>query len=346
MRAEEIPGRPSLRPFPPMRHSPAAVIASLLLATFLTAQTPPTPTQAQTPAAPAGQEPKPAAPAEPGKAAQDPAPEPTLAEQLAKFHPKEGTAKVGGYAEVKLGAGWMWLASRDAQAFLREMGNPVGSEILGVALTPDFGDSGIFAVYTYGDEGHVDDSSEPDYAELLAQMQADTVEGSKQRKANQMPGVELLGWAEPPHYDKAQRKLYWAKKLRFDDSDGLTLNYNVRVLGRAGTLEINGVGGMEQLDAVAAHCKTLLQVTDFVDGQRYTDFDASTDKVLAGGIGALIAGNLALKAGLFAKLALLLKAFIKPILLGVVVLGGLLFKLFAGRKKADSRPLTGDGAAS
>lgn len=256
----------------------------------------------------------------------------TLKESLAAYHPQEGTAKVGSYAEVKLGAGWLWLKSRDAQKFLREMDNPADDSILGIALPPDFADSGMFAVYTYDDEGHVDDSEEPDYGELLAQMRADTKASNVQRRKMNVPTVELLGWAEPPHYDKAQRKLYWAKKLQFEGNEGVTLNYNVRVLGRAGTLEINGVGDLEQLKEVAAHCKTLLASTEFVAGQRYTDFNPSIDKVVAGGIGALIAGKLAMKAGIFAKL-------LKPLLVVLALVGGALVKLFTGRRKPVTRPV-------
>lgn len=279
-------------------------------------------------------------------APQDPTPTPTsLKDQLAEYHPVEGVAKVGSWAEVRLPSGWLWLGSRDARKFLTQMGNPDDPSVLGLAVPPDFSDSGMFAVCTYDDEGHVDDGDVPDYDDLLVQMKADTDEGSKERRKAGMAGVQLLGWAEPPHYDRATKKLYWAKRLKFDDNDGETLNYNVRVFGRAGTLEITGVGGIEQLAEVAAHCKTLLDVTEFVAGQRYTDFDPSVDAVVAGGIGAVIAGKLALKAGLFAKLLVFLKVAIKPILIGLVVLGGVLVKVFRGRKQADSAPLV-DGTKS
>lgn len=324
---------------------PALLLASLLSSPFVVAQegSSPPPTPQSPPATPTGDKPA----EKPADKPQDPAPTLTLKESLAAYHPDEGTAKVGSYAEVKLGAGWLWLKSKDAQKFLREMDNPADDSILGIALPPDFADSGMFAVYTYDDEGHVDDSEEPDYAELLAQMQEETKASAAYRREAKLPTVELLGWAEPPHYDKAQRKLYWAKKLQFEGNEGVTLNYNVRVLGRAGTLEINGVGDLEQLKEVAAHCKTLLAVTDFVDGQRYTDFNPSVDKVVAGGIGALIAGKMAVKVGLFAKLLGVLKVAIKPILVGLVLIGGFLVKLFTGRKKPDSQPLVaGKDAAS
>ncbi len=258
----------------------------------------------------------------------------TAKDALAKYSPVEGTAKVGTVAEVKLGDGWLFLPAAKGRQFLKDLGNHPGSSTLGVAIPPDFLESNTFAVYSYADDGHVSDDEAPDYDDLLADMKASAKEQSAERKKLGEGGVELLGWAEPPHYDKAQHKLYWAEKLQFEGNDGLTLNYNVRVLGRAGHLVVNGVGGIEQLDLVAKHSKKLLEVTEFLEGQRYENFDPAYDKVAAYGIGGLIAGKVALKVGLFAKLALLLKAFIKPIIAGVVLIGVGIARLF-GRKKNE-----------
>lgn len=288
-----------------------------------------------------GETPPPAAAKEEPKegakeAPQEPAPVPqhSLQAVFAKYKPLEGTVSLGKWAEVKLAPGWLYLDGEHGRRWLRELGNQPGNDILGVAIPPDFVTSETFAVYSYEDDGHVDDEEAPDYDALLADMKESTVAQSEAREKAGLGTVELLGWAEPPHYDKAQRKLYWAEKLRFGDGDDLTLNYNVRILGRTGHLVVRGVGGIEQLALVAEQNKNLLQWTGFVQGQRYEDFDPSYDKVAAYGIGGLIAGKLALKAGLFAKLALLLKAFLKPILVGLVLVGGLVWKVITGRKAA------------
>jgi uncharacterized membrane-anchored protein len=318
-----------------MRHPLSAVFVSCLLTTFLTAQNEPS---GQAPA-------EPSAPSAPKAQEGDPAPLSTKA-ALAKYSPIEGVAKLGKVAELKLPDGWVWLNGADGRRFLTDCGNLPGPAPLGVAMPADFLEANIFAVYTYSDEGHVKDDESPDYDALLRDMQESTAAEDQERKKAGGPGVKLLGWAEAPHYDKTQRKMYWAERLQFDGDDGETLNYNVRILGRGGFLVCNGVGDMRQLPKVAEFSKTLLQATEFVDGQRYTDFDPAYDKVAAYGIGGLIAGKLALKAGLFAKLLLLCKAFIKPILVGVVVIGGLLVKLFTGRKKSDSAPLTDRGGSA
>ncbi|HZN38920.1 MAG TPA: DUF2167 domain-containing protein [Planctomycetota bacterium] len=259
---------------------------------------------------------------------------------LDRYHPVEGTVKIGTVAEAKLTAGWLFLSGADARKFLTDLGNQPGPQVLGVAMPPDFAESKVFAVYSYADEGHVEDDENPDYDALLAEMQESAKESSTQRKKAGLGGVELWGWAEPPHYDKEQHKLYWAEKLKFEENQGLTLNYNVRVLGRTGHLVVNGVGDLDQLELVANHSKELLTVTEFLPGQRYENFDPQYDKVAAYGIGGLIAGKVALKAGLFAKLAVLLKVALKPILVGVAVLGGMIWKVLGGRKKQQEAQTT------
>jgi uncharacterized membrane-anchored protein len=273
-------------------------------------------------------------PAEQGGKAGEPEQRQSWKERIADLQPVEGTVQIGKWAEVKLESGWLFIANRNAQKFLVAVGNAPDPDVLGVAFAPDYEDSGVFAVYSYADEGHVEDDENPDFAELLTTMKEAAKEGSEERKKAGLAGVELLGWAEPPHYDKAEHKLYWAEKLAFEGQDEPVLNYNVRILGRSGHLVVQGVGDFAQLPLVAMHSKNLLTVTDFVEGQRYENFDPAYDKVAAYGIGGLVAGKLALKAGLFAKLGVLLLKFLKPLLVVLAIAGAGIVKVVTGRKKA------------
>lgn len=307
--------------FSPFRSAIAAVLAGAVLV------------GATAPSLIAQEEPKPTPIPVPETA---PEPELTAEQEVARFlkqlNAKIGVVELAGVADIKLPEGWYWIEGTDAQKMLMSMGNQRDSSVRGVALPPDFVDSSIFAVYTLDEDGHIDDE-EPDYDELLETMQENTREGSKQRQEAGMGGVELIGWAEPPHYDKDNHKLYWAKELMFEGSESGTLNYSVRVLGRTGNIEINGVGDIAQLALVDKHCKQLLEVTEWREGKRYSDFDPEYDKLAAYGIGGLIAGKIALKVGLFAKLGIFLLKFLKPLLVGLAVVGGVLFKIFGGRKK-------------
>ena len=58
----------------------------------------------------------------------------------------------------------------------------------------------------------------------------------------------------------------------------------------------------------------VIAFTNFNEGNRYEDFDPELDKVAAYGIGALVAGKVAAKAGLFKGLFALLLAGKKFIL--------------------------------
>ena len=71
-------------------------------------------------------------------------------------------------------------------------------------------------------------------------------------------------------------------------------------------------------------------MAEFNPGNRYEDFDSNIDEVAAYGIGALIAGKVAAKAGLLAGGLLLLKKFGVLLVLGLAALGRKVKSLFSG----------------
>ncbi len=251
----------------------------------------------------------------------------------------------GADARFRLGPEFRYLEAADARKVLEQLwGNPPDDSVLGMVVPEGRGvlaDDGWAVVVTYSDEGHVsdEDAAKIDYDELLADMQEGTKEENEARKEAGYQGIELIGWAEPPHYDAAAKKLYWAKELAFEGSDGRTLNYDIRVLGRHGYLSLNAVSGMGQLKDVQAGMQKLLPQVEFDQGARYADFDPKTDKLAAYGIAALIGGGLAAKAGLFAKLGALLlglKKLLIPLALVLVAFGRKIFGFFAGRKQKQT----------
>jgi uncharacterized membrane-anchored protein len=109
------------------------------------------------------------------------------------------------------------------------------------------------------------------------------------------------------------------------------------VLGRKGVLELNAVAAMRDLPTIKQEMPKVLAQTNFTDGNRYNDFNASTDKLAAYGVAALVAGGIAAKAGLFAKLGLMLLALKKFIVIGLVAVAGFFRKLFGVKPKAKAR---------
>lgn len=265
---------------------------------------------------------------------------------LATLHPRTGSVSIPeAQATLKLGDGYSFLSAQDAKRVLTEAwGNPPDDDVLGMILPSTdmqtvFDDKAWAVVVTFVDEGYVSDKDAAgiDYTTMLKDLQKATSEENPERIKEGYPAVELVGWAEPPSYDANAHKLYWARDLKFkhgdDGKDAHTLNYAIRVLGRRGYLSLNAVAPIGELAQVRADMPAVVQMAEFNAGERYEDYNASTDKAAAYGIAALVAGGIAAKAGLFAKLAALLLAFKKVIVVALAAVGGALAKWFK-RKNA------------
>lgn len=279
----------------------------------------------------------------PALAADEPAaPAMTKESFLASLHFQQGDIVLpGNIATLKLPASFRYLSPADAERVLvHAWGNPPGGHTLGMIFPAAAGPldkQGWGVVITYDKDGHVEDGDADSikYDELLKQMQQSVAEANPGRKEKGFGAVTLVGWAEPPRYDKAAHKLYWAKELRFDDASHSSLNYSVRVLGREGVLVLNAVAGMEQIAQVRGEMPAVTAFTEFNAGNRYADFDVETDKVAEYGLAALVAGGVAAKLGFFGKLFALLLAFKKLLFVALAAAGAGLFKLF-GLKQAPA----------
>jgi len=262
----------------------------------------------------------------------------TLQTLAASLHYQKGNISLkNGLATITLPENFRYLSTDDSEIVLRQLwGNPKGPKTLGM-IVPSEGsvlDSDSWAVVvTYDGDGYVKDSDAEkiDYTQLLKEMQEATRTASKEREKEGYRSIDLVGWATPPHYDQATHKMYWAKEIRFGGSPQNTLNYNIRVLGRGGVLVLNAVAPIASLPEIEERVPALVRMADFNPGQRYTDFNQSTDKVAAYGLAALVAGGIAAKAGLFKVLWVGLLAFKKLIIVGFVAIAGFVKKLF-GRK--------------
>lgn len=240
-------------------------------------------------------------------------------------------------ATLHLGSRFRYLDPAETEKLLVGWGNPPGSETQGAVVPADvepFSDAGWAVIVTYDDEGHIDDkdAAEIDYDDMLKDMKASTEDENAARKDAGFDAVHLVGWAEKPRYDSTAKKLYWAQELDFEGNENHTLNYEVRVLGREGVLSMNAVASMTQLSQIRSDMRPLIDIAEFNEGQRYADYNPKTDRLAEYGLGALVAGTVAGKLGLFAKLGAFLLAFKKIIFAAVIALGAGLLKLF-GKKK-------------
>ena len=243
-------------------------------------------------------------------------------------------------ASLNVTEGFRYLDQDDARAVLEDYwGNPEDDTVLGmlVPVAEPLGSEHSWAVVlTYSDEGYVsdEDAAEIDYDELLEDMQQQTLDSNEYLSEQGYPTSELVGWAQAPHYDAVNKRLHWAQHIQFEGNEGGTLNYDIRVLGREGFLSMNAVADIDDLPRVNAAMDDVLQMATFNPGLTYADYQEG-DRTAAYGLAALVGGGLAAKAGLFAKLGLVLAKFWKLIAVGIFVVGAGA-KKFLGKKDAGT----------
>jgi uncharacterized membrane-anchored protein len=279
--------------------------------------------------------------------AQEPAGVSATREEFeAKLGYETGTVHLsGGMATITLPEEFRFLGAEGAKRLLVEgWGNPARAAqgVLGMMVPADVSpldEGGWGIVITYDDDGFVndDDAAKMDFDKLLAEMQEGANEVNEEREKEGQPAVDLVGWAEPPHYDAEAHKLYWAKELAFGDSPTHTLNYNIRILGRRGVLVLNAVSGIDQLEDIRSQTQNVLAAVSFNEGHRYSDYLPGTDKAATYGVAGLIAGATAAKAGFFKAIWIGVLAFKK-------VLAGAAVAFFAMLKRMFSRKDTAAAA--
>ncbi len=263
--------------------------------------------------------------------------------------PEEFEAKLGyqtgtinlqdGMATLRLPDSFRFIGAEGSRRLLTEgWGNPAGASegVLGMLIPAGVSPitrEGWGIVITYDQDGYVNDNDAKgiNYANLLKEMKDGVVTTNEERKKQGFEPVSLVGWAEPPSYDAAAHKLYWAKELAFGGDANHTLNYNIRILGRRGVLVLNAVASMDQLEAIRAESRNVLSAIDFNDGHRYADYLPGKDKAATYGVAGLILGATAAKAGLFKVLLVGLLAFKKALVVGFIALVAAIKRLFRGK---------------
>ncbi|HEX7655237.1 MAG TPA: DUF2167 domain-containing protein [Verrucomicrobiae bacterium] len=260
---------------------------------------------------------------------------------VASLKPKQGKVDLhSGLATINVPPQYYFLGSDDTATVVYKLwGNPPSKAkplgLLYPANEPLLGTNGWAVVFEYEEDGYVkdDDASTTDYTKMMEDMKAGAQKANKRRLDEGYPSVEIIGWAAPPHYDHDTHKLYWAKEIKFGDSDENTLNYDLRMLGRKGVLSLNVVAQMSRLKDVEAANPEILAMVDFNAGHRYTDFKPGSDKMATYGVAALVAGGFAAaKLGLFKGLLVALLAAKKLIIVAFVAVAGFIKKLFNGRR--------------
>jgi uncharacterized membrane-anchored protein len=239
---------------------------------------------------------------------------------------------LAGQATLKLPEGFSFIPAPETRRLLESMGNSTDDSMLGMVMPLD-PDADWFIVVSYEAAGYIkdDDAKSWNADDLLSNIREGTAETNKDRKARGIPEMEVVGWIEKPQYDSATRQLVWSLESRdvgqaTDQINGI--NYNTLTLGREGYISMNLVTDVNAVESLKPTAKSLLADLSFDTGKRYSDFNASTDKVAEYGLAALVAGVAAKKLGLLALIAASIAKFWKLALIGFFAVGSFFRKFF------------------
>lgn len=241
---------------------------------------------------------------------------------------------LGDQGVLKLPEGFGFIPKEEAQALMIAQGNKnVGKGFHGLVVSPDL--AGFVAV-EFTPAGYVKDEEARDWNadELLTNLKEGTEAANAERRTRGLPEINVVGWVEVPSYDPATHRLVWSVAARAKDSQGRGdgVNYNTYVLGREGYFSLNLVTSMDRVELEKPTARELIAALSFVDGKRYADFNAATDRTAEYGLAALVGGMAAKKLGLFASLGLFVAKFWKVGLLAMVGFGAGVSRVL-GRKK-------------
>ncbi len=241
------------------------------------------------------------------------------------------SAPLGSVARVELPAGFVFLDGKDYRTMLKAEGEPVTGNEAGFlkATNQDWS-----VVFEFSDIGYVkdDDKDKLDADKLLESIKQGTAEANKTRVKAGHPPIQVVGWDIPPRYDAATHNLEWA--IRGSVEGEPILNYNTRLLGRKGVMEVVLIVQPEQLQETLPRFRELLSGFAYQTGQSYAEYRQG-DKVAKYGLAALVVGGAAVgaaKLGMLTWLVVLLKKGWKLIVVFFAAIAGFLKKLVSGRK--------------
>ena len=256
------------------------------------------------------------------------------------------TIALGEQAQLGLPEGYGYVPPKPSADLMAALGNRTDDRLLGLIFPLDQGD--WFVSLDFDPAGYIKDDEARDWdaKALLQSLKDGTEAGNDERRTLGLPAIEVTRWIEPPAYDASHHRLVWSAEARNKDAPDTdpSVNYNTYVLGREGYIELNLITSQRNILHDQRHAQRLLAAVQFNDGKTYADFNASTDKIAAYGLAALVAGVAAKKLGLLAVAVAFIAKFAKLFIAGALALGGGLWQRLRGKSTPPSPP-TDPGAA-
>jgi uncharacterized membrane-anchored protein len=238
------------------------------------------------------------------------------------------TAQLGSVAQIELPVGFSFVDGKTTRALMKAAGEPTSGRELGLLMPTNEHWSVIFE---FSDIGYVKDNDKDklDADKLLKAIKEGTEAANKERESAGNPPLIIVGWEQPPKYDETTHNLEWA--IRATSEGRPILNYNTRLLGRKGVMEVVLICEPDQLPKTLPTFKNLLTDYKFESGESYAEYRKG-DKVAKYGLAALVLGGAAVgaaKLGLLGPVILFFKKAWKLVVVAFVAVIGFFKKMFA-----------------
>ncbi len=250
-----------------------------------------------------------------------------------------GPAKValGSVAKVEVPVGYTFFDGNATRALMKRFGEPTSGRELGL-LSPT--NESWSVIFEFDNTGYVkdDEKDKLDADKILDSIKRGTAAANKERESAGNSPLIIVGWEIPPRYDTNTHNLEWAIRATSDDRP--ILNYNTRLLGRKGVMEVVLVVDPDKLPETLPRFRDLLANYHFETGQTYAEYRAG-DKVAKYGLAALVVGGAAVgaaKLGLLTWLVVFFKKFAKLVIVAFVAVIASIKKFFG--------KITGRGSSS
>ncbi|MES2350997.1 MAG: DUF2167 domain-containing protein [Pseudomonadota bacterium] len=239
--------------------------------------------------------------------------------------------QLGSHASLKIPDGYAFLDPSGTRALNIINQNP-SSDAEEYTLADKTGE--WIAYFAYEDTGYVKDDDKIDPDDILASVRKGTEHSNQERRSRGWAELNLIGWSSKPEYDSQLKSLAWSFLFESESSHEKVVNYNTRLLGRHGVMDVVVVAAPEKLSSAIDDFKSKVPGFQFAPGETYGEYQPG-DHVAAYGLAALITGGaaaVAAKKGLFTVIGGFLLAAWKFVLAGLVALSAWFKSLFKKKK--------------
>jgi uncharacterized membrane-anchored protein len=241
------------------------------------------------------------------------------------------TVQLGTHASLQVPEGYAFLDAKGTKALNLLMENPSGDGD-DYALVDNGGD--WVAYFSYADTGYIKDDEQIDADDILDSIRRGTEQSNTERRSRGWEELRILGWSAKPEYDIQLKSLAWSILAETVGTQQKVVNYNTRLLGRYGVMEVVVATAPDKLGHAVESFKSAVPGFQFSPGETYGEYQPG-DHVAAYGLAALITGGaaaVAAKKGFFAVIGGFLAATWKFLLIGLAAMGTWFKSLFQKKR--------------